>query len=348
MNKLYTIKEAAEVLNISTNKIRFYENKGLISPKRDRENNYRYFSQEELIKLQTILMYRALNIPIEAVEDILQKDQKYNVLDHFYKQWQVINDELHRMVLIRNSLGDIMDSIYDSEGDNFHNDIIKTIKKMNDIHRIKSSWKDKWNFSNWSRTYDEYVKKDIGRLKIYINYERILDTVYERAMDIDISNAKFLEIGVGTGNLAGRFLNKGYNIIGIDQSRDMLNVAKEKFPNLKLRLGEFLKIPFDNKTFDVIVSTYSFHHLNIEEKIIAIAEMLRVLKDGGRIIIGDLMFENEEERHRVYDELTQEQIEEVEDEYYSNIDLLREEFDKHSKRLATYRIDLLNYIIEVN
>ena len=66
----------------------------------------------------------------------------------------------------------------------------------------------------------------------------------------------------------------------------MLAVAKEKYPKLHVRLGEFLKIPYENQTFDVIVSTYAFHHLNEEEKRVAIAEMMRVLKKDGRIIWG--------------------------------------------------------------
>ena len=79
----------------------------------------------------------------------------------------------------------------------------------------------------------------------------------------------------------------------------MLAVAKEKYPKLHVRLGEFLKIPYESQTFDVIVSTYAFHHLNEEEKRVAIAEMMRVLKKDGRIILGDLMFQNKAEEQKI-------------------------------------------------
>lgn len=65
----------------------------------------------------------------------------------------------------------------------------------------------------------------------------------------------------------------------------MLCVAKEKYPKLKVRIGEFLKIPYGDRYFDIIVSTYAFHHLNEEEKFIAIEEMIRVLKSNGKIIL---------------------------------------------------------------
>mgnify|MGYP002243576125 CR=1 FL=1 len=110
---------------------------------------------------------------------------------------------------------------------------------------------------------------------------RIMRQYYKwflRKWKIQRKDGKILEIGVGTGNLAGKFLQNKYHIIGIDQSRQMLAVAKEKYPKLHVRLGEFLKIPYENQTFDVIVSTYAFHHLDEEEKRVAIAEMMRVLK----------------------------------------------------------------------
>ncbi len=110
----------------------------------------------------------------------------------------------------------------------------------------------------------------------------------------------------------------------------MLNVAKEKYPKLKLRLGDFLNIPYENNVFDIIVSTYAFHHLNEEEKIISIKEMLRVLKDNGRIVIGDLMFESDIVKETMMKIFTKDQIEEIEDEYYSNIDLLRNEFKRYN------------------
>ena len=71
----------------------------------------------------------------------------------------------------------------------------------------------------------------------------------------------------------------------------MLYIARKKHPNLKLRLGEFLKLPFDRGSFDRIVTTYAFHHLTDIEKEFALKEMLRVLKCHGEIIIGDMMFQ---------------------------------------------------------
>lgn len=348
MERFYSIGEVSEILKISTNKVRFYEKKRLIKPKRDDKNDYRHYTENDLIKLQTILMYRELNLPIESIKNMFQDESKYNVLNHFYTQWQVINSQIHKMKLVQESLAGIMDNIYGSEDERYKEKVIKIIETMNEVWKIKNEWEDKWNFNSWARTYDNSVRKDIGSLRFYKYYDDLLDTSFKKSTIDKEKTIKILEIGVGTGNLAGRFLDGGYDIIGIDQSREMLNVAKEKLPNLKLRLGDFLNIPYENNKFDVIVSTYAFHHLNQEEKSIAINEMIRVLKDDGRIVIGDLMFQNEEEKENMKKTLTKDQIEVIEDEYYSNIDFLMDEFEKYNKTLEVTRIDELVFIVEVN
>ena len=266
MERLYSVKEVSEIFNISTNKIRFYEKKGLINPKRNVENDYRYFNENDLIKLHTILMYRELNLPIESIRDIFKDESKNNLLNHFYTQWEVVNNQIHKMQLIKGSLEDIMDNVYESENESYKAEIIKVIESMNEIWKVKNEWKDKWDFNSWAKTYDESIRKDYSTLNFYKNYDKLLDTVFEEAVADKKMTIKVLEIGVGTGNLSRRFLDENYDIIGIDQSREMLNIAKEKFPKLKLRLGDFLKIPFENNKFDVIVSTYAFHHLDEEEK----------------------------------------------------------------------------------
>ena len=348
MREEYIISQIAEMFNITTNKIRFYEKKGLLEPIRKYDNQYRKFNEEDIVRLQSILLYRSIGLSIDAIKNILRNNEKENYLTHFNNQWKLVNDEIHRLNTIRKSLEQVIDKIYEETNDyRIKEDLLEIINESNKLNNIKNEWKDKWNFNSWAKSYDNDVKKDNGELKIYRNYELILQSVYEVVEELNRKNSKILEIGVGTGNLASKFLNNNYNIIGIDQSREMLSVAKEKYPRLKVRLGEFLKIPYDNKSFDIIISTYAFHHLNDDEKCIAIGEMIRVLKDNGVIIIGDLMFESKESEEQILKNLSQEQIDAIKDEYYSYIDLLSDEFKKYNKRLNHSRIDKFNYIIEI-
>lgn len=347
MNKKYTINQVAKIFNITTNKIRYYEEKQLLEPLRDCNNEYRIFNEDDIFRLQAILLYRSIGLQIKEIQDILKNNSNDNYLHHFNNQWKIVNSEIHRLTAIRESVENIIDNIYESDNCKIDNKILSIIEKAFEVNKIKENWKDRWDFDSWARNYDKDVREDKGELKIYTNYDLILDKVYDLAVDSNMNKPCILEIGAGTGNLSGKFLDRGYDIIAIDQSREMLSVAKEKYPKLKVRQGDFLKIPYSDKTFDIIVSTYTFHHLNNNEKSIAIKEMVRVLKDNGKIIIGDLMFANKEDEERVLKELSKEQIEVIRDEYYSLIDLLKIEFKKFNKELKYTRIDNLIYVVEI-
>ncbi|WDV46815.1 MerR family transcriptional regulator [Clostridiaceae bacterium M8S5] len=349
MDKRYLISEIAKMFNITTNKLRFYEKKGVITSSRDDENNYRYYTNDDLLKIQLILIYRQIGFSINDIKKLLNKDYKDDVINHFYNQWNIINNEVHRLRLLRDSVEGVMDIIYDNKGDEYIEKLIETINKMNEVKDISDNWKDKWDFDSWAKRYDSSVESD-DITGIFKNYYKVLQTVYEKSIE-NISDKpeqkRVLDIGIGTGNLTKKYLDSGYNIVGLDQSREMLNVAKQKHPNLKVRLGEFLKIPFDNSQFDIIVSTYAFHHLNEDEKRLAIKEMLRVLKEKGKIVIGDLMYENESEKIKLQNTSTKEQIEAMEDEYYSNIEELENELRKYSRKLASCKIDRVNFVVVI-
>ena len=53
---MFAIKEAAQKLGITANAIRFYEKKGMICPRRNK-NQYREYEREDLARLEMILIY---------------------------------------------------------------------------------------------------------------------------------------------------------------------------------------------------------------------------------------------------------------------------------------------------
>lgn len=69
--EILNIQEVANLFQITANKIRFYEKKGLISTPRNKRNGYREFGYNEILKIQLILTYRAFNIPINDIKAYL-------------------------------------------------------------------------------------------------------------------------------------------------------------------------------------------------------------------------------------------------------------------------------------
>jgi ubiquinone/menaquinone biosynthesis C-methylase UbiE len=104
------------------------------------------------------------------------------------------------------------------------------------------------------------------------------------------SQAKILDIACGTGEFERLLLDKNptQKITGIDISANMLSVAREKYqtyPNIEFHKASVHSLPFDNNCFDVVVSANAFHYF--DEPQVALAEMKRVLKPNGKIVILD-------------------------------------------------------------
>ncbi len=159
---------------------------------------------------------------------------------------------------------------------------------------------DKWGFDRWAKSYDQDVTEAArSNSWMFKDYERILDTVVDYCELASDSYSAVLDIGVGTGNLASRFIEKGISVIGIDTSREMVTICKQKYPDMELRIGDFLQIPLPAQSVDLIVSSYAFHHLTLTEKHESVLEMRRVLKPKGRVVIADLMFQDASQERRI-------------------------------------------------
>lgn len=67
----YTVNKLAQISGISTRALRYYDTLGLLRPARVRSNGYRIYGQNEVDKLQQILFYREMGVPLEEIKAIL-------------------------------------------------------------------------------------------------------------------------------------------------------------------------------------------------------------------------------------------------------------------------------------
>lgn len=189
-----------------------------------------------------------------------------------------------------------------------------------------------WDFDKWAKRYDETIIKAYQNGDwMYKDYVKVLDQVVAFAQDIlNRPEVVAVDIGIGTGNLSQKFIGKVNHLIGIDPSSEMLKLTKKKLPGIETKRGDFLKVPLADNSADLAISSYAFHHLTHEEKIKAIEEMFRILKNQGEIIIADLMFANQKAEKNIKSKLIAENkgkiVTEIEEEYYSYVDTLIQKF----------------------
>ncbi len=92
-----------------------------------------------------------------------------------------------------------------------------------------------------------------------------------------------LDLAAGTGTSSATFAKAGATVTAVDFSPGMIEVGERKHPGIDFVLADATQLPFDDDHFDVV--TISFGLRNVEEPKTALAEMFRVLKPGGRLVI---------------------------------------------------------------
>jgi ubiquinone/menaquinone biosynthesis C-methylase UbiE/predicted transcriptional regulator len=98
------------------------------------------------------------------------------------------------------------------------------------------------------------------------------------------------DLGCGTGQVSAALAPFVGRIIAVDSSAAMLQAAKRRlagFDNIDLRRGELETLPIDDDRLDVAALMLVLHH--VPEPELAVADVARVLKPGGRVIIGDML-----------------------------------------------------------
>jgi demethylmenaquinone methyltransferase/2-methoxy-6-polyprenyl-1,4-benzoquinol methylase len=94
---------------------------------------------------------------------------------------------------------------------------------------------------------------------------------------------RVLDIAAGTGTSSVALAKSGAEVIALDFSAGMVEEGRRRHPDLTFVQGDAMKLPFADGEFDAV--TISFGLRNVQQPKVAIAEMRRVLKPGGRVVI---------------------------------------------------------------
>lgn len=199
---------------------------------------------------------------------------------------------------------------------------------------------DKKDFDLWADGYDKMVGiSDEENTYPFAGYKDVLGNIFQVIMEKQ--NAIVLDIGFGTGTLTTKLYENGCSVYGQDFSSRMIELASKKMPDAHLYQGDFTKglvAPLQNQSYDFIVATYALHHLSDEQKVSFLRTLLNCLKENGKILIGDVAFENRDELNQCRKEAGEEWDDE---EIYFVADELRSIFPKLAFRQISYCAGIL-------
>ena len=133
------------------------------------------------------------------------------------------------------------------------------------------------NYGIFARYYDELLKN--------AEYEVRSDYISGFFNAEGIKYGKLLDLACGTGEFAKNFIHKGFDVVGIDLSEEMLTVAKAKCPDVRFFRGNISSFELSEKFDCCICCLDSLNHLcSKEEWTGCFSSVYNSLKSGGIFI----------------------------------------------------------------
>lgn len=107
-------------------------------------------------------------------------------------------------------------------------------------------------------------------------------------MSPPIQGMRVLDVGCGTGAHLDTYRRSGCKLYGIDKSPSMLDIARSRLgEDAELRLGDASEMPYESNTFDLVLCMLVLHEMDQPTRNLVLAEMKRVLKTDGHILLID-------------------------------------------------------------
>jgi ubiquinone/menaquinone biosynthesis C-methylase UbiE len=130
-------------------------------------------------------------------------------------------------------------------------------------------------YARWSQTYD-----NPGNPLISVEQPVVW------ALLAALAPGDALDAACGTGRHARRLVDLGHRVVGVDVSPEMLDRARPSVPEAEFHEGDVVALPLDAASVDVAVCALALEH--VADLDAAMAELGRVVRPGGRVVLSDL------------------------------------------------------------
>ncbi|MCF6281580.1 MAG: class I SAM-dependent methyltransferase [Candidatus Polarisedimenticolaceae bacterium] len=135
-------------------------------------------------------------------------------------------------------------------------------------------------FDNWPDLYERWFETPIGALVKSVELELVLKLLQPQVGE------HILDAGCGTGIFTAPLLERGSRITGLDLSLPMLKRAQIHLPEQSFLAADMGALPFADGSFDKVVSITAIEFIESGKQ--ALAELFRVTRPGGLVVVATL------------------------------------------------------------
>lgn len=273
-DEFYTTGEFAKKAGVTIRTIRYYDSKGILKPSYTNNLGYRYYSDEDFIKLKKILALKYLGLSLDEIISTENCDyKKEDMMNSLKLQKSIIKNKMNNMKVVLNAIETAEFSMNENSNMKWE-EAIDVIKSLESEKELLQRSRDASNLNEGVKLMDRFSTNRHGW------YPWVFDNMKIKKKD------KVLEIGCGNGVLWAKNMDNLHESIEVTLTEiceDMINEAKSNLRDNSKRFNfiitDLTSLPFDDNSFDVVIANHILFFMKDID--LALAEIKRVIKPNG-------------------------------------------------------------------
>ncbi|WP_346928631.1 MerR family transcriptional regulator [Clostridium sp.] len=273
-NEFYTTGEFAKKAGVTIRTIRYYDGKGILKPSYTNNLGYRYYSDEDFIKLKKILALKYLGLSLDEIISTEKCDyKKEDMMNSLKLQKSIIKNKMNNMKVVLNAIETAEFSMNENSNMKWE-EAIDVIKSLESEKELLQRSRDASNLNEGVKLMDRFSTNRYGW------YPWVFDNIKIKNKD------KVLEVGCGNGVLWTKNMDNLHESIDVTLTEiceDMINEAKLNLGNDSKRFNfiitDLTSLPFNDNSFDVVIANHILFFMKDID--LALAEISRVVKPNG-------------------------------------------------------------------
>lgn len=269
----YSCGAFARKANVTVRTIRFYDKQNILKPSYRNENGARFYTNDDLAKLQQILLLKYLGLSLDDIREMtVAAYDPHFLMESLSLQKKLVNERIEEMKNVENAIDHTVEALQENSNIDWNN-MLALIQMTTMENSLKTAYVDAANISARIRLHTEYS----------VNPEGWFPWLYKQC-DIH-PEMKILEIGCGNGELWRenlQHLPKDVHVTLSDVSEGMIRDVHRTLGNdarFSYRVFDMKKIPCQDQEFDMVIANHVLFYCEDLDEVME--ECRRVLKKNG-------------------------------------------------------------------